>query len=235
MRLREFIDRYFAERPRVREYLDRVVDEARDRGYSETLFGRQRQVPELRAPDRNLQQAGRRIALNNPIQGSAADIIKVAMIRVARELDRRKLGTRMILQVHDELVFEVPGKERDEAAGIVREAMEGVAALRVPLKVRLGFGPNWADAKVGIIISLVRVSISKRVKGIILADPRSLEEGTRERGNRANWFPGGPGTYYRRTGRRTESGRPMPFTASYRRPGTSCTPGRPSSPSRPGP
>ncbi len=142
-----FIDRYFAERPRVREYLDRVVDEARERGYSETLFGRQRQVPELRAPDRNLQQAGRRIALNNPIQGSAADIIKVAMIRVARELDRRKLGTRMILQVHDELVFEVPGKERDEAAGIVREAMEGVAALRVPLKVRLGFGPNWADAK----------------------------------------------------------------------------------------
>jgi DNA polymerase-1 len=143
----KFIDRYFAERPRVREYLDRVVDEAREKGYSETLFGRQRQVPELRAPDRNLQQAGRRIALNNPIQGSAADIIKVAMIRVARGLERRKLGTRMILQVHDELVFEVPGKERDEAAGIVREAMEGAAALRVPLKVRLGFGPNWADAK----------------------------------------------------------------------------------------
>jgi DNA polymerase-1 len=69
------------------------------------------------------------------------------MIRVARELERRRLGTRMILQVHDELVFEVPGKERDEAAGIVREAMEGAAALRVPLKVRLGFGPNWADAK----------------------------------------------------------------------------------------
>lgn len=143
----KFIDRYFAERPRVREYLDRVVDEARERGYSETLFGRQRQVPELRAPDRNLQQAGRRIALNNPIQGSAADIIKIAMVRIAAELERRELRTRMILQVHDELVFEVPAKERAEAEALVREAMEGVAALRVPLTVRLGFGPNWADAK----------------------------------------------------------------------------------------
>ncbi|MCU0243792.1 MAG: DNA polymerase I [Acidobacteria bacterium] len=143
----KFIDRYFVERPRVREYLDRVVDEARERGYSETLFGRQRQVPELRAPDRNLQQAGRRIALNNPIQGSAADIIKIAMVRVAAELERRKLRTRMILQVHDELVFEVPAKERAEAEALVREAMEGVAALRVPLTVRLGYGPNWADAK----------------------------------------------------------------------------------------
>lgn len=143
----KFIDRYFAERPRVREYLDRVVDEARERGYSETLFGRQRQVPELRAPDRNLQQAGRRIALNNPIQGSAADIIKIAMVRIAAELERRKLRTRMILQVHDELVFEVPAKERAEAEALVRETMEGAAALRVPLTVRLGFGPNWADAK----------------------------------------------------------------------------------------
>jgi DNA polymerase-1 len=143
----KFIDRYFAERPQVREYLDRVVDEARERGYSETLFGRQRQVPELRVPDRNIQQAGRRIALNNPIQGSAADIIKVAMLRAAEAIDRKKLRTRMILQVHDELVFEVPLKEKAAVEPLVREAMEGVAELRVPLKVRLGFGPNWADAK----------------------------------------------------------------------------------------
>jgi len=143
----KFIDRYFAERPQVREYLDRVVDEARERGYSETLFGRQRQVPELRVPDRNIQQAGRRIALNNPIQGSAADIIKVAMLRAAAAIERRKLRTRMILQVHDELVFEVPVKEKAAVEPLVREAMEGVAELRVPLKVRLGFGPSWADAK----------------------------------------------------------------------------------------
>ena len=143
----KFIDRYFAERPQVREYLDRVVEEARERGYSETIFGRQRQVPELRAPDRNLQQAGRRIALNNPIQGSAADIIKKAMLRAAGEIERRKLRTRMILQVHDELVFEVPEAEKAAVEPLVREAMEGAAQLAVPLLVRLGFGPNWADAK----------------------------------------------------------------------------------------
>ncbi len=143
----KFIDRYFAERPKVREYLDRVVDEARERGYSETIFGRQRQVPELRMPDRTLQQAGRRIALNNPIQGSAADIIKLAMLRAARAIETHKLRTRMILQVHDELVFEVPEAEQPAIGPLVREAMEGAAALTVPLSVRLGFGPNWADAK----------------------------------------------------------------------------------------
>jgi len=143
----KFIDRYFAEMPQVREYLDRIVEEARERGYSETIFGRQRQVPELRAPDRNLQQAGRRIALNNPIQGSAADIIKVAMLRVARAFEAGKLRTRMILQVHDELVFEVPEAERAAVGPLVTEAMEGAADLSVPLKVRIGFGPNWADAK----------------------------------------------------------------------------------------
>jgi len=143
----KFIDRYFAERPKVREYLDRVVQEAHDLGYSETIFGRQRQVPELRAPDRNLQQAGRRIALNNPIQGSAADIIKLAMLRAAAAIGKKKLRTRMILQVHDELVFEVPEAEKDAVGPLVREAMEGAAELTVPLVVRLGFGPNWADAK----------------------------------------------------------------------------------------
>jgi DNA polymerase-1 len=143
----KFIDRYFAERPKVREYLDRVVEEARQSGYSETIFARQRQVPELRAPDRNLQQAGRRIALNNPIQGSAADIIKIAMLRAADAIEKKKLRTRMILQVHDELVFEVPEGERAAVEPLVREAMEGAAKLTVPLVVRLGFGPNWADAK----------------------------------------------------------------------------------------
>lgn len=142
-----FIDRYFAERPGVRRYLDRVVEEAREKGVSETIFGRQRQVPELRAPDRNIQQAGRRIALNNPIQGSAADIIKVAMLRASRALESRKLRARMILQVHDELVFEVPEDEMAEIEPLVREAMEGAAELRVPLKVRLGSGPSWAAVK----------------------------------------------------------------------------------------
>ena len=143
----KFIDRYFSERPKVREYLDTVVEQARETGFSETIFGRQRQVPELRAPDRALQQAGRRIALNNPIQGSAADIIKIAMLRAAGLIAEHKLRTRMILQVHDELIFEVPEKERKAVGPLVREAMEGAASLAVPLDVHLGFGLNWADAK----------------------------------------------------------------------------------------
>ena len=143
----KFIDRYFAELPKVREFLDRTVEEARERGYSETIFGRRRQVPELRAPDRALQQAGRRIALNNPVQGSAADIIKLAMLRADRALAAGRLRTRMTLQVHDELVFEVPEGEEPAVGPLVREAMEGAADLAVPLTVNLGFGPNWADAK----------------------------------------------------------------------------------------
>jgi len=142
-----FIDRYFGERPGVRDYLDRIVREAAERGYSETVFGRQRQVPELRQPDKATQQAGRRIALNMPIQGSAADIIKVAMLRIWDDLRARGLRTRMILQVHDELVFEVPDAEKRAVEKIVRERMENVCALKVPLRVHLGWGANWADAK----------------------------------------------------------------------------------------
>ncbi len=143
----KFIDRYFAEHPGVRDYLERIVREAEERGYSETVFGRQRQVPELRQRDKATQQAGRRIALNMPIQGSAADIIKVAMLRIWEDLRAGDLKTRMILQVHDELVFEVPEAERKTVEAIVRDRMENVCALKVPLKVRLGWGPNWADAK----------------------------------------------------------------------------------------
>ncbi len=143
----KFIDRYFEKLPRVRDYLDRIVDEARDRGFSETLLGRKRQVPELRQPDRNIQQAGRRIALNTPIQGSAADIIKLAMLRIDQDIREAGLRTRMILQVHDELVFEVPEGEEARIGEIVGERMEHAVPCRVPLKVRLGWGPNWADAK----------------------------------------------------------------------------------------
>ena len=142
-----FIDRYFERRPLVRNYLDRIVGEARERGYSETIYGRQRQVPELSQANRAVQQAGRRIALNMPIQGSAADLIKVAMLRIWDSLRERRLRTRMILQVHDELVFEVPHEEKDEVEAVVRERMENVRPLEVPLKVHLGWGANWADAK----------------------------------------------------------------------------------------
>ncbi|MGQ9800284.1 MAG: DNA polymerase I [Candidatus Saccharicenans sp.] len=143
----QFIDRYFAEHKKVKEYLEAVVEQAREKGYAETIFGRQRQIPELKSPDNNTFQAGRRMALNTPIQGSAADIIKLAMIRIYRELKSRQLQTRMILQVHDELVFEVPEEERAAVEPLVREGMEKVCSLQVPLRARLGWGRNWAEVK----------------------------------------------------------------------------------------
>jgi DNA polymerase-1 len=142
-----FIDRYFEQYPRVRNFLDETVRDAGVRGYTETLFGRKRPVPELKQKDKVIQQAGRRIALNAPIQGTAADLMKKAMIDIWREIESRGLEAKMILQVHDELVFEVQEKERPRLEKIVREKMEKVFPLHVPLKVHLGWGPNWADAK----------------------------------------------------------------------------------------
>ncbi|MDP2914251.1 MAG: DNA polymerase I [Candidatus Aminicenantes bacterium] len=143
----QFIDRYYEKYPKVKEFLDKMVEQAKAKGYSETMFGRRRQVPELRQSDKVGQQAGRRIALNMPIQGTAADIMKKAMIDVWREIRRQGLGARMILQVHDELVFEVPEKEKARVERLVRDKMENVFSFKVPLKVSLGWGPTWADAK----------------------------------------------------------------------------------------
>jgi DNA polymerase-1 len=143
----EFIDRYYAKYPKVKEFLDRIVQDAARTGYSETLFGRKRPVPELRQTDKIAQQSGRRIALNTPIQGTAADLMKKAMIDIWRELLKKRLKTRMILQVHDELVFEVPEDEKKAAEKLVKEKMESVCDFKVPLKVHLGWGKTWADAK----------------------------------------------------------------------------------------
>jgi DNA polymerase-1 len=143
----DFIDRYFSQHPKVREFLETTVQKAEERGFTETLYGRVRQVPELKQKDRMTQQAGRRIALNAPIQGSAADLMKKAMIDIWREFHGRRLRTKIILQVHDELVFEVPSEEARLVEGLVRDKMEHVHPLSVPLKAHLGWGKNWADAK----------------------------------------------------------------------------------------
>jgi DNA polymerase-1 len=143
----EFINTYFEKYSKVREFLEKSVTEAKEKGYSETLFGRRRQVPELRQSDRMAQQAGRRIALNTPIQGTAADLMKIAMIDIWEALRQKKMKSRMILQVHDELVFEVPESECENLENLVKKKMEGVAALQVPLKVNLNWGINWAEAK----------------------------------------------------------------------------------------
>jgi len=142
-----FIDKYYETFPKVKAFLDRIVDEAAKRGYSKTLAGRKRPVPELKSSDNAIRQAGRRIALNAPLQGTAADIMKKAMIDIWTELRKRKLAARMVLQVHDELVLEVPKAERPEVEKIVRDRMENVCDFKVPLKVSLGWGPSWADAK----------------------------------------------------------------------------------------
>jgi len=138
---------YFEAFPAVRDYMDRTVAEARERGYTETLFGRRRPIPELSSSNFRIRQAGERQAMNAGIQGLAADIFKVALVRLDHEIEKQKLASRLILQVHDEVLLEVTPDEHDQAAKVVLDAMAGAAQLRVPLEVNLAFGPSWASAK----------------------------------------------------------------------------------------
>ncbi|WP_019585161.1 DNA polymerase I [Deinococcus apachensis] len=140
-----FIDTYFSTYPGIRRYIERTLDFGREHGYVETLYGRRRYVPELKAQNRTLREAGERLAYNMPIQGTAADIIKVAMVRLDRELEAR--GARLLLQVHDELLIEAPEDRAEDIASFTREVMEGAAQLSVPLAVEVGVGPNWYDTK----------------------------------------------------------------------------------------
>ena len=144
---KEFIAQYFARFAGVRAWLDRTVAEARQRGYVETLFGRRRYIPELKDRNFNIRAFGERTATNSPLQGSAADLIKVAMIRIDQALREGRLAARMLLQVHDELVFEVPEGQQGTATELVKRHMEAAANLRVPLVVSIGVGTNWVDAK----------------------------------------------------------------------------------------
>jgi DNA polymerase-1 len=142
---RAIIDRYFARYGAVKGYLDGIVAEARAAGYVTTLLKRRRYLPDLASPQPALRGFAERTAINTPIQGSAADIIKLAMLRTARRLERERLRARLILQVHDELVVEAPADEVDRAKALLREEMEGAFALEVPLKVDVSSGPNWAE------------------------------------------------------------------------------------------
>jgi len=144
---KSFIKQYFERFAGVRAWLDKTVEEARQRGFVETLFGRRRYIPELRDRNFSIRAFGERTATNSPLQGSAADLIKIAMIRIHAALKAANLRTKMLLQVHDELVFEIPEGERSDAGALVKREMEGVANLRVPLVVTVGAGRNWIDAK----------------------------------------------------------------------------------------
>ena len=142
-----YVARYFARFPKVQEYIQRVPEEARRTGYVQTLFGRRRPLPELRTRVAARRAAAERMAINTPMQGTAADIIKVAMLRVEEGLASHGLRGRMILQVHDELLLEVPEAELEETAGLVVECMAGACELEVPLKVDAKAGPNWLQMR----------------------------------------------------------------------------------------
>ena len=143
----EYIKAYLAHYSGVREYMERVVEEAKDKGYVETLFGRRRYLPELTSSNHNLRAFGERVARNMPIQGTAADIIKIAMIRVEERLEKEKLQSRLILQVHDELIVESPENEAQRAAQILTEEMENAVQLSVPMVAEAQVGKTWYDAK----------------------------------------------------------------------------------------
>jgi DNA polymerase-1 len=138
---------YFEAFPKVRAYMDATVAEARAKGYTQTLFGRRRPIPELAASNYRVRQAGERQAMNAGIQGLAADIFKVALVRLDSALERDGLASRLILQVHDEVILEVPPAEREQATERTLTAMQGAAELEVPLTVNLSWGSTWAEAK----------------------------------------------------------------------------------------
>ena len=144
---REFIDNYFKTYPGIKNYMDEEIKKAYDLGYVKTIMGRKRIINELRNSNYNIRSMGERMALNTPIQGSSADILKMAMIKIDKELSKRNLGSRMLLQIHDELVFNVVNSELDEVKEIVKDIMEGIYKLSVPLEVEISIGKDLYEAK----------------------------------------------------------------------------------------
>ena len=141
------MDSYLAHYSGVKAYMAEVVEKAKERGYAETLFGRRRYLPELKASNFNLRSFGERVAMNMPVQGTAADIIKLAMIRVAKRLETELPEAKLLLQVHDELIAECPEDKADQCASILTEEMQGAVSLAVPLTAEAHFARNWYDAK----------------------------------------------------------------------------------------
>jgi DNA polymerase-1 len=143
----QYIDTYLARFPHVQDFIQRTIEEAQEDGYSTSLFGRRRPVPELRASNRQTRSLGERLAVNFVMQGSNADIIKVAMIGIHRRLLEEGRGARLVLQVHDELLLEVPEREVARVRELVREEMTGAFPLDPPLAVDIGVGEDWNEAK----------------------------------------------------------------------------------------
>jgi len=144
---KEYMEAYFARFPGVKSYMDRVIAEAKERGFVETLMHRRRALPEIKSSNFNMRSFGERVALNMPIQGTAADIIKLAMVKVFERLKAEKLEAKLIMQVHDELIVECPEAEVEQVKALLAEEMEGVFAMSVPLTAEAHSGKTWLDAK----------------------------------------------------------------------------------------
>jgi len=142
----DFIDIYFERYPGVRKFMDEAIRQAEANGYVSTIFGRRRYIPDIKSLNRQIREFSRRAAINTPIQGSAADIIKLAMIKIHAGIIEMRLKSRMVLQVHDELLFDVFLPELDVLRNIVKEGMENITHLKIPLKVEMGTGRNWLEA-----------------------------------------------------------------------------------------
>jgi DNA polymerase-1 len=143
---KRYIDAFFDQYAGVKAFLDEVVEQARANGFVTTLLGRRRTLPDIRSRNHNLRAAAERIARNTPIQGTAADIMKVAMVGIQSDIEARRLEGRMVLTVHDELVFEAPPEERDALEPLVLGRMQNAVELSVPLPVQASWGPNWGEA-----------------------------------------------------------------------------------------
>ena len=143
----QYIDTYFEKYPGVKQYMEEIVRDAKDKGYVETLYHRRRYLSDINSRNFNLRSFAERTAINTPIQGSAADILKIAMIEMARRLKEEKLQATMLLQVHDELVFEVPESELEQLNQLVKEVMEHAVSLHVPLITDSSWGKTWYEAK----------------------------------------------------------------------------------------
>ena len=147
MEAKEFINKYFETYPGVKEYMDKEIEEAKKNGYVKTIMNRKRIIEELHSSNHVVRSMGERMALNTPIQGSSADILKMAMIKIDKYFEDNNIKSTMLLQVHDELIFNVIKEEEEEVRKIVSNIMENIIKLDVPLKVSIEEGNNWYEAK----------------------------------------------------------------------------------------
>ena len=144
---KEYITAYFERFNKVKSYLDTLKESCEESGYTSTVFGRRRMIKDINSTNRQVKAMAERMAINTPIQGTAADIIKKAMLSIDEKIKSKKLKSKMILQVHDELIFEVPNDEIDTMKELIKNEMESVIKLKVPLKVDVGVGKNWFELK----------------------------------------------------------------------------------------